>query len=83
MADLPKPLLEAVKDLEEQFTVSTETLKAVSKHFASELTKGMFPGDTQHHAHRLTGEPGLTVEGGNIVRQAPSSPVLYDEAALN
>lgn len=42
MENLPKPLLEAVKELEEQFTVSTETLKAVSDHFASELTKGTF-----------------------------------------
>ncbi|SPO00798.1 probable hexokinase [Cephalotrichum gorgonifer] len=41
MADLPQPLLEAVKVLEEQFTVTTDRLKAVTDRFASELEKGL------------------------------------------
>lgn len=40
MEKLPQPLQDAVKVLENQFTVSTEKLKAISDHFASELTKG-------------------------------------------
>lgn len=43
MESLPQPLLEAVRELEEQFTVNTERLKAISDHFASELKKGAFP----------------------------------------
>lgn len=43
MDELPQPLLDAVKELEEQFTVDTERLKAISDHFASELKKGVFP----------------------------------------
>ena len=41
MENLPQPLLEAVKELEEQFTISTEKLKAISNHFAAELKKGV------------------------------------------
>lgn len=43
MEDLPQPLLEAVRELEEQFIVGTERLKAVTDHFVSELTKGVHP----------------------------------------
>ena len=71
MDDLPQPLFEAVQELEKQFTVNTETLKAVSDHFASELTKGVSPGRAlvPPPAHMLTAETGLSVEGGNIVWQ--------------
>jgi hexokinase len=41
MESLPQPLREAVKVLEEQFTVSTEKLKTITDHFVSELEKGM------------------------------------------
>lgn len=40
MADVPKDLLAEVQKLEQQFTVPTEKLKAISKHFISELDKG-------------------------------------------
>jgi hexokinase len=41
MADVPKDLLQEIKRLEEQFTVSSAKLKAITDHFVSELTKGM------------------------------------------
>ncbi|KAF4926284.1 hexokinase [Colletotrichum tropicale] len=41
MADVPKDLLAEVQKLEQQFTVPTEKLKAISKHFISELDKGL------------------------------------------
>jgi hexokinase len=40
MADVPKDLMQEIKRLEELFTVDTQTLKAITKHFVSELTKG-------------------------------------------
>ncbi len=43
MGDLSAPLLDAVKALEEQFTVTTKKAKAITDHFVSELTKGTYP----------------------------------------
>lgn len=40
MADVPKDLLQEIKKLEEQFTVDSVTLKKITDHFVSELTKG-------------------------------------------
>jgi hexokinase len=42
MADVPKDLLQEIKRLEELFTVDAEKLKAITKHFVSELTKGRY-----------------------------------------
>ncbi|KAI1335654.1 hexokinase [Xylariaceae sp. FL0016] len=41
MADIPKDLLGEIKTLEELFTVDTAKLKAITKHFVSELDKGL------------------------------------------
>ncbi|KAI2636129.1 hexokinase [Xylaria nigripes] len=41
MADVPKNLLAEIKELEEAFTVGTDKLKAITKHFVSELDKGL------------------------------------------
>ncbi|KAH9998904.1 hexokinase [Xylariaceae sp. FL0662B] len=41
MADVPKDLLSEIAKLEEQFTVDTKALKAITKHFVSELDKGL------------------------------------------
>ncbi len=41
MAELPKDLLAEIKSLEEAFTVDTAKLKAITKHFVSELEKGV------------------------------------------
>jgi hexokinase len=41
MADVPKDLLQEIRKLEDQFTVDTAKLKAITDHFVSELTKGM------------------------------------------
>lgn len=38
--DVPKDLLQEIKKLEEQFTVDSATLKKITEHFVSELTKG-------------------------------------------
>jgi hexokinase len=40
MADVPKDLLQEIKRLEELFTVDATKLKAITKHFVSELAKG-------------------------------------------
>ena len=41
MADVPKELLDQLQSYEEMFATPTETLKAVVKHFISELDKGL------------------------------------------
>ncbi|KAM3160348.1 Phosphotransferase [Lachancea thermotolerans] len=41
MIDVPKNLMEQIQSLEEQFTVSGEKLKEVTKHFVGELNKGL------------------------------------------
>ena len=40
MMDVPKSLLAEIKDLEEQLTVKTDKLKAITNHFVKELEKG-------------------------------------------
>ena len=41
MADVPKDLLQEIKKLEEQFSIDSATLKKITDHFVSELTKGL------------------------------------------
>ena len=41
MADMPQDLLDQVHGLEVIFSVSTEKLQAVTKHFIEELQKGL------------------------------------------
>ncbi|CDF89726.1 ZYBA0S05-00276g1_1 [Zygosaccharomyces bailii CLIB 213] len=41
MADIPEDLMEQIRGLEVLFTVSPEKLRAVTKHFISELGKGL------------------------------------------
>ncbi|KAI6085398.1 hexokinase [Hypoxylon rubiginosum] len=41
MADVPKDLLGEIQKLEELFTVDTAKLKQITKHFVSELDKGL------------------------------------------
>ncbi|KIN04612.1 hypothetical protein OIDMADRAFT_115606 [Oidiodendron maius Zn] len=41
MADVPKDLLQEIQRLEELFTVDQTKLKAITKHFVSELAKGL------------------------------------------
>lgn len=43
MHDVPKDLMDQIKQLEDQFTVSTEKLHEVVNRFQSELKKGWFP----------------------------------------
>lgn len=40
MADMPKELLEQIKELEELFTVDQNKLKQIVDHFVNELAKG-------------------------------------------
>ncbi len=40
MADIPKDLLEQIKELERLFTVDKAKLKEVTNHFVKELEKG-------------------------------------------
>lgn len=41
MADVPCDLMERIRDFEDAFSVSTEQLKSITKHFISELDKGL------------------------------------------
>jgi hexokinase len=41
MADVPKDLLEQIKELDRLFTVDQAKLKAITEHFVSELAKGL------------------------------------------
>ena len=41
MADVPKDLLEQIKELERLFTVDQAKLKGITEHFVSELAKGL------------------------------------------
>ncbi|GBF59558.1 hexokinase [Trichophyton mentagrophytes] len=41
MVDMPKALLDEIKELEETFTVDTARLKKIVDHFVNELTKGL------------------------------------------
>lgn len=41
MADVPKDLLSEIKALEDAFTIDTAKVKAISKHFVTELEKGL------------------------------------------
>jgi len=47
MADVPKDLLDQIKELERLFTVDTAKLKEIRGHFVKELEKGKSQG-----AHR-------------------------------
>ena len=40
MADVPKELMDEIHQLEDMFTVDSETLRKVVKHFIDELNKG-------------------------------------------
>ena len=44
MADVPKDLLDQIKELERIFTVDTAKLKEVTNHFVKELEKGRSQG---------------------------------------
>lgn len=39
--EIPKDLLQEIRNLEEIFTVPTDKLKAITEHFISELAKGL------------------------------------------
>lgn len=41
MADVPKDLLDQIKEFEETFTVDQKKLKEIVAHFVKELEKGM------------------------------------------
>ena len=40
MADVPKDLLEQIRELESQFMVDAAKLKEITNHFVNELDKG-------------------------------------------
>ena len=51
MADIPKDLLEQIKDLERLFTVDQAKLKEVTNHFVKELEKGLLVEVTTTRDH--------------------------------
>lgn len=67
MADVPKDLLEQIKELERLFTVDAAKLKEVMNHFVKELEKGK--SSLSWHVISLTANAcqGLSKEGGSIV----------------
>ena len=68
MTDVPKNLLEQIKELERLFTVDQAKLKEITNHFVKELEKGLSEpkprGDSKRNADITV---GLSVEGGTIV----------------
>lgn len=68
MADVPKDLLDEIKKLEQLLTVDTAKLKQITKHFVSELDKGMSSVSYTYVKYQDTNcSPGLSVGGGSIV----------------
>ncbi len=68
MADVPKDLLNQIKELERLFTVDQAKLKEVTNHFVKELEKGkswLHPVLLINTS--LTVNLGLSVQGGSIV----------------
>lgn len=55
MADVPKDLLAEIKTLEEAFTIDTAKLKAITKHFVSELEKGLWHSSRNRELERANG----------------------------
>lgn len=53
MADVPKDLLEQIKELERLFTVDQAKLKEVTEHFVTELEKGKSNLEAPFHRHDL------------------------------
>ena len=53
MADVPKDLLQEIQRLEELFTVDATKLKAITKHFVSELTKGAWNSRRDRSQQRI------------------------------
>ena len=75
MADVPKDLLQEIQRLEELFTVDQAKLKAITKHFVSELAKGK--SSNKQFLSSLTNiSSGLSVEGGSIVSSKPTGIIL-------
>lgn len=68
MANIPRDLSEEIRRLEGLFTVDVPKLKAITKHFASELTKGELSSLAAIIMY-FKSHSGLSVEGGNIVRE--------------
>jgi len=74
MADVPKSLLDQIKEFEDIFTVDRQKLKEIVAHFIKELEKGkldLFWSAFRNYTDVII-RSGLSVEGGNIV----SAPVL-------
>lgn len=68
MADVPRDLLQEIQRLEEMFTVDATKLKAITKHFVSELAKGEYLPNPIASGNIINIYSGLSVEGGSIVR---------------
>lgn len=47
IADIPKDLLDQIKELEKMFTVDQAKLKEVTEHFVKELEKGTAKSPTE------------------------------------
>lgn len=69
MMDVPKSLLAEIKALEEQLTVKTDKLKAITDHFVKELEKGKSMPKPLLSTGLFVNAfgTGLSVEGGSIV----------------
>lgn len=76
MADVPKDLLEQIKELERLFTVDTTKLKEVMSHFVKELEKGK-----SDHLHAYQ-NPALTLSKG-LARKAAALSVFRLQRAYN
>ena len=58
MADVPKDLLDQIKEFEDIFTVDTKKLKEIVAHFVKELEKGTsYPFDLRTTIQSILIEP--------------------------
>jgi predicted transcriptional regulator len=74
MTDVPKSLLDQIKEFEDVFTVDRQKLKEIVAHFIKELEKGTPTVPllgVSSFVILISIYAGLSVEGGNIVSSAP------------
>lgn len=84
MHDVPKDLMDHIKELEKIFTIDTPKLHEIVDVFVEELKKGvMIPrilGRCESFVNSCL--PGLAKEGSTIVRHLHSPRFIHHPAAL-
>ena len=77
MADVPKDLLEQIKELERLFTVDQAKLIEVTDHFVKELEKGKSSKAFGRDFHLIRGQVSLwRAAASSVIRSNSSSTVM-------